>query len=155
MGRFRIQLLTEDDLWSTQYTIPKNDEYSNTLTEWTLLNLDFTIENYGIKLIYDQIETAHADMCFSNITITHSVYYMNNHNYFKDIFESIHDYKKVVLLIFLFQNDKNLLNEVGFTQRDINRLSIEFKNILLEEFQDYSDHIKSEEESIIERISNK
>ena len=74
MSRFRIQLMTEDDLWSTQYTIPKNDHYSNTSTEWTLLNLDFTIENYGIKLIYDQIETAHADMCFSNITITHSVF---------------------------------------------------------------------------------
>ena len=80
---------------------------------------------------------------------------MNNINYFQDILESIHDYKKVVLLLFLIQNDKNLLNEVGFTQRDINRLSIEFKNILLEEFQDYLDHIKNEEESIIEKILNK
>ena len=74
MGRFRIQLLLEDDIWSTQYTIAKNTQYSSTSTEWTLLNLDFTVENYGIKLIYDQIDTAHADMCFSNITITHSVY---------------------------------------------------------------------------------
>ena len=37
---------------------------------------------------------------------------MDNSNYFKDIFESIHDYKKIVLLIFLFQNDKNLLKEI-------------------------------------------
>ena len=74
MGRFRIQLLLENDVWSTQYTIPKNDQYSNNSSEWTLLNLDFTIKNYGIKLFYDQIGTAHADMCFSNITITHSVY---------------------------------------------------------------------------------
>ena len=74
MGRFRIQLLLEDDTWSTQYTIPKNTQYSDNSTDWTLLNLDFTIENYGIKLVYDQIESAHADMCFSNITITHSVY---------------------------------------------------------------------------------
>ena len=80
---------------------------------------------------------------------------MNNNYYFKDIFESIHDYKKVVLLIFLIQNDKNLLNEVGFSQRDITRLSIEFKNILLEEFPDYLDHIKNEEEPIIERILDK
>ena len=77
---------------------------------------------------------------------------MDNQNYFTDIFESIHDYKKLVLLIFLIQNDKNLLNEIGFSQRDINRLSIEFKNILIEEFEDYLDHIKNEEESIIERI---
>ena len=74
MGRFRIQLLLEDNTWSTQYTIDKNTQYSNTSTEWKLLNLNFTIENYGSKLIYDQIDTPHADMCFSNITITHSVY---------------------------------------------------------------------------------
>ena len=73
MGRFRIQLLLEDNTWSTQYTIPGNEQYSNTSTDWTLLNSDFTVENYGIKLIYDEIPTAHADMSFSSITITYSV----------------------------------------------------------------------------------
>ena len=80
---------------------------------------------------------------------------MNHENYFKDIFESIQDYKKIVLLIFLIQNDKNLLHEVGFSQHDINRLSIEFKNILLEEFEEYLFYIKNQEESIIEKILNK
>ena len=80
---------------------------------------------------------------------------MNNENNFKDMFESIHDYKKIVLLIFLIQNDKNLLHEVGFSQRDFNRLSIEFKNILLEEFEEYLSYIKIQEESIIEKILNK
>ena len=74
MGRFRIQLLLDDNTWSTQYTIDKNTQYSDSESEWKLLNLDFTVENYGIKLILDQIDTAHSDMCFSNITITHSVY---------------------------------------------------------------------------------
>ena len=74
MGRFGIQLLLEDNTCSTRYNIPKNDRFSDTSTEWTLVSLIFTVENYGIKLIYDQIETAHADMCFSIITITHSVY---------------------------------------------------------------------------------
>ena len=69
MGRFRIQLLLDENTWSTQYTIPENERYSDTLTDWTLLNLDFTAENCGIKLIYDQLDTAHADICFSNITI--------------------------------------------------------------------------------------
>ena len=73
MGRFRSQLLLEDNTWSTQYTIKKNDRYSDNSTDWSLLNIDFTTKNYGIKLIYDQIDTAHADICFSNITITHSV----------------------------------------------------------------------------------
>ena len=74
MGRFRIQLLLEDDTWNTQYTIAKNTQYSNTSTDWTLLNLDFTVEIYGIKLVYDQIDRPQADMCFSNITLTHSVF---------------------------------------------------------------------------------
>ena len=73
-GRFRIQLLLEDNTWNTQYTVAKNTQYSDNSTDWTLLNLDFTIENYGERLYYDQTETAHADMCFSNIKITHSVY---------------------------------------------------------------------------------
>ena len=74
MGCFRIQLLLEDNTWSTRYTIPKNDRYSNSSTQWTLVNLNFTEENYGIKLIYDQIDTPHADMYFSDITITHSIF---------------------------------------------------------------------------------
>ena len=74
MGRFRIQLLLDDNTWSTQYTIAKNSQYSNSSFDWTLLNLDSTVAKYGIKLIYDQVDKPHADMCFSNITITHSVY---------------------------------------------------------------------------------
>ena len=73
MGRFRIELLLQDNTWSTQYTIDKNSQYSDTPSEWSLLNLNFTVENFGIKLIYDKIDTAHADMCFSNITLIHSV----------------------------------------------------------------------------------
>ena len=74
MGRFEIQLFVEDDTWSTRYNIPEIDRYSDTSTEWNLVSLNFTQENYGIKLIYDEIDTAHADMCFSKIAITHSVY---------------------------------------------------------------------------------
>ena len=77
---------------------------------------------------------------------------MNNINFFKDIIESIPDYRKIVLLIFLIQNDKNLLNEIGFSQRDINRLSIEFKNILIEQHEEWLDYIKNKEESIIEKL---
>ena len=74
IGRFRIQLLLEGNTWSTQYNIPKNGRYSDSSPQWTLVNLNLTVENYGIKLIYDQIDTPHADMCFSNIMITHSVF---------------------------------------------------------------------------------
>ena len=80
---------------------------------------------------------------------------MDNENYFKDMFESIPDYRKIVLLIFLIQNDKNFLKEIGFSTNYINRLSIEFKNVLLEEFEEYLSYIKNKEESIIEKILNK
>ena len=80
---------------------------------------------------------------------------MNNSNYFKDIFESIPDYRKKVLLIFLIQNDKNLLNEIGFSKNEINGLNLEFKNISLEEYQYYLDYIKNQEESILEKFLNK
>ena len=80
---------------------------------------------------------------------------MNNRNYFKDLFESIHDYRKIVLLIFLCQNDKNLLKVTGFNKADINRLNIEFKNILFEQFEDYLDDIKNQEESLLEKFLNK
>ena len=49
---------------------------------------------------------------------------MNYENYFKDLFESIEDYRKIVLLIFLIKNDKNLLLEIGFSERDINHLNL-------------------------------
>ena len=80
---------------------------------------------------------------------------MKNSIYFKDLFESIHDYKKIVSLIFLIQNDKNLLREIGFSKNDINQLSIEFKKTLLEELEDCLSYIKNIEESIIEKILNK
>ena len=80
---------------------------------------------------------------------------MNNTNYFKDLFESINDYRKIVLLIFLIQNDKNLLKEIGFSTNNINSLNLDFKNILLEEFENYLDYIKDQEESILEKFLNK
>ena len=80
---------------------------------------------------------------------------MNNTNYFKDLFESIHDYRKIVLLIFLIQNDKNLLKEIGFSKNDTNQLSSEFKNILIEQHENYLDDVKDQEKFFNEKILNK
>ena len=73
MGRLRIQLLLENGIWTTENTIDKNTQ-NTAATEWKLLNLDISVENYGIKLVFDRIESAHSDTGFSNIMITHSVY---------------------------------------------------------------------------------
>ena len=42
---------------------------------------------------------------------------MNYENYFKDLFESIPDYRKIVLVIFLIQNEKDLLRDYGFSKK--------------------------------------
>ena len=48
---------------------------------------------------------------------------MDHVNYFEDFFESIEEYRKTVIKIFLNEDDKNLLREIGFSERDIERLN--------------------------------
>ena len=74
MSRVRIQLLLAKNTWITIYNIPEKDQYSDTSTQWKKLSLNFTVENYGIKFLYDKVDSAHADMCFISSTITQSVY---------------------------------------------------------------------------------
>ena len=74
MGRFRIQFLLEDKTWSTIYNMNKNSQYSNGSTVWHLFHVDITQENYGVKFIYDQIPRPHANISFSNIIKTYSVF---------------------------------------------------------------------------------
>ena len=57
--------------------------------------------------------------------------------------------------MFSIQNDKNLLKGVGFSKIDINRLYLEFKNVLLEEHEEYMDYFMNEEESKIEIFLDK
>ena len=73
MGRFRIELLLEDKTWSTRYNIPKNDRNSDSSTDWNKLSLKLTKENFSVKLIFDEIDSAHSHMCFIIISITHSI----------------------------------------------------------------------------------
>ena len=61
---------------------------------------------------------------------------MDNINNFKDLFESIPDYRNIVLFIFLFQNDNNLLREIGFSERDNNRLKLLLKKIAIEQYEE-------------------
>ena len=80
---------------------------------------------------------------------------MNNSNYFRDIFQSKPNFRKIVFLMFLIKNDRDLLLEIGFSERDINRLNLECKNILIEQHEEYMDYVKNEEESVIEKFLNK
>ena len=103
----------------------KNTNYSVTSEEWTLINIVFIEGNNSVRLVLDQTDTAHADMCFSNIMITHSVpwWFWNNHFFSKQIkessfflnclFDSILDYKKILLLVFT-QKNGDLLQPLFF-----------------------------------------
>ena len=71
------------------------------------------------------------------------------------MFESIPDYKKIVLLMFLIQNDKILLHEIGFSERDMDRLNLEFNFILLAQHENYLDYVKDQVESMFEKFLNK
>ena len=71
------------------------------------------------------------------------------------MFESIPDYREIVVLLFLFQIERGLSRGIGFSERDINRLNLEFKYILTEQHEDYLYYVKNEKESNIEKSLKK
>ena len=68
-----LELLLGDNSRSTRFSISKNNPNSNSATNWTLVSLNNKEEDYRRKLVYDELDTALADMCFSNTTKLHSV----------------------------------------------------------------------------------
>ena len=80
---------------------------------------------------------------------------MKYENFFKDLFESVPDYRKLAILMFLIKNDEGLFLECGFFKNHINRLNKEFKNILIEQKEQNLDHNKNQEVSIIHKFLNK
>ena len=80
---------------------------------------------------------------------------MEHIHYFKDMFESVPDYRKIVLLIFLIQNDDDFLKECGFLKSDKSRLNKEVKTILIEQNEEYVECIKNQEKSKIEKFLKK
>ena len=57
--------------------------------------------------------------------------------------------------MFLTENAGDLSRECGYLENDINSLYKKFKNILVEQNEDFLDYIKNEEENVIERNLNK
>ena len=46
---FKIQLLLNDNTWSTRFSFPKIDWYSDSLTQWTLVGLHLHKKNMVLK----------------------------------------------------------------------------------------------------------
>ena len=91
-------------------------------------------------------------MCFSKTMITLSVYKMDHLNYSRQLNESLTDYSKTVLLMFLIKNDTDILTECCFLKIDVNRLCIDFEKILIEQNEDNLDYVKYGEETILKKI---
>ena len=70
------------------------------------------------------------------------------------MFESITGYRKIVLLLFLFQIDKNLVKEIEFSKNDNNLLNLEFKYLLIEGHEEHLVYVKNIEESALEKFLN-
>ena len=77
---------------------------------------------------------------------------MDDINYFKGLLKSIHDCNKIILLIYIIKQDDNILIESGMSQKVIDKLYSGCKKILNNELDDYNDHIKNVEESILENL---
>ena len=77
---------------------------------------------------------------------------MYHTKYSKDVSLSIAVYRKLLLLLFLIKTDVEFSNECGFLKSDTNRLCKGFKRTIIEQNQNYFDYIKTEQESIVEKI---
>ena len=74
MDILEIQLF-RNGVWQTEFTIEKDTNFTALSTDCSLLNMNkISQPNYGIKLIYYGINTAHADMCFSDNNKTHKIF---------------------------------------------------------------------------------
>ena len=49
------------------------------------------------------------------------------------MFETIPDYRKIVILIFEIKNDEVLLKDCGFLKNNMNRLNVDFKDFFTEQ----------------------
>ena len=69
--RFRIHILLLNGQSFSKFTVTEKTNYSDNSIDWSFINIDFTESTYGIRLVYDQIDTSSADIRFSNFTLAH------------------------------------------------------------------------------------
>ena len=77
---------------------------------------------------------------------------MEDINYFKDMLESIPNYRKNILLCFIIKRDDVMLKEFGLSDNFIKKLYNACKQIMISDMDQYYSHVKNLEESIIEKI---
>ena len=80
---------------------------------------------------------------------------MNNEKYFKDLFESITDYRKIVLLFSYFKMIGIYYARLVLVNVIFICSYLEFKNSLTEQHEEYLDYAKNKEENTVEKFLNK
>ena len=77
---------------------------------------------------------------------------MDNMSYFKAVLHSMPNYRKIVIIMFLIENDVDFLHECGYLKNDFYRLCMEFEETLFDQNWDYLECVKHQEEAFNERI---
>ena len=77
---------------------------------------------------------------------------MKDNNFFREIFNSSNDYHKIILSIFIIKKDYNILNEARLYNELIEKLYKGCTKIINEEVDDYNDHNKNLEESVLKKL---
>ena len=72
--------------------------------------------------------------------------------YFKDMLNSIPNYRKIILLCFIIKREHTMLKEFGLSDDFIEKLYNGCKQIMESEMDQNFSHIKNLEESILENI---
>ena len=78
---------------------------------------------------------------------------MEDINYFKDMFNSLPYYRKIIFLCFIIKQDYDMLKEFGLSDSFIEKLYNDCKQIMESDMDQNLRHIKNLEESILEKIS--
>ena len=79
---------------------------------------------------------------------------MNHVTFSKDLFESTPDLRKIVLILFLFKNDVDILHECSYLKTDINWLCLEFDKLSMEDNEEELNYFENEAEATSETILN-
>ena len=98
MGKFQVLNRDKDSESKVIYPLNKNEIYTKN-NEWVLIDLEINKDNYGVRILFSEIDTDIAEMAISNKTKSHlSSQKMDYSKRFFDMIESIPQYKNVTFL---------------------------------------------------------
>ena len=77
---------------------------------------------------------------------------MDNTIYFEELFGSIPELRKIVLLKFYIKNDVDFLHECGYLGNDSTRFCSEFKNMIIQQNEVNLDYNKTRKKQLPRKL---